>query len=126
MTAGEGGHGRLRRGADIAAVLGGRHQRAGELVAVHAVRRAPGGPDHPRVAVIASRRVGAAVQRNRAKRLLREAARRLPLRAEVDLVLVARPACAAARLDAVLTELRMLADALGLLTTSDATAGAAP
>lgn len=123
MTADPGGHGRLRRGADITAVLGGRHQRAGQLVAVHAVHRATGGPDRARVAVIASRRVGGAVQRNRAKRLLREVARRLPLRPEIDLVLVARPACAAAHLDAVLAEVRRLAAALELLT-NDATAGA--
>ena len=89
----------------------------------HAAVRAPGGADRPRVAVIASRRVGGAVQRNRAKRLLREAVRGLPLRADVDLVLVARPACLSARFEAVRAEVVSLARDLDVLVT-DAAVGA--
>lgn len=117
MTAAEGGHGRLSRGVDIDTVLRGRRQRAGRFVVAHAAVRAPGGADRARVAVIASRRVGGAVQRNRAKRLLREAVRGLPLRADVDLVLVARPACVLARFQAVRAEVRLLARELEVLVT---------
>lgn len=49
----------------------------------------PGGP--PRLGVVASRRVGSAVERSRAKRRLREIYRRAPRRPAGDLVLVARP-----------------------------------
>lgn len=48
----------------------------------------PGGP--PRLGVVASRRVGSAVQRSRAKRRLREIYRRAPRQPAGDLVLVAR------------------------------------
>ncbi len=117
MTSVEGGHGRLSRGVDIAAVLRSRRQRAGRFVVAHADVRSAGGADRARVAVVASRRVGGAVQRNRAKRLLREAVRQLPLRRDVDLVLVARPACAPARFEAVRAELETLARDLGVLLT---------
>jgi ribonuclease P protein component len=43
-----------------------------------------------RVAVVASRKVGSAVARNRAKRLLREAARHVAWRPGTEVVLVAR------------------------------------
>lgn len=54
----------------------------------------PNGLDWTRVGVTASRRVGGAVARNRAKRVLRESARHLYLRLLPgwDLVLVARAA----------------------------------
>ena len=45
----------------------------------------------PRVGVTAAHRIGGAVVRNRAKRLLREAVRHLPLREGVEVVLIARP-----------------------------------
>ena len=54
-----------------------------------------------RVAVVAGRRIGGAVIRNRAKRLLREATRREALRSGWDLMFVARAAIVGARLDQV-------------------------
>jgi ribonuclease P protein component len=74
-------------------------------------------PDAPavRLAVVASRAVGGAVQRNRAKRLLREAARAQVWRSGHDIVLVARPACAASGLHDVVAELRRLGSALDVL-----------
>lgn len=54
------------------------------------------------------------MQRNRAKRLIREGARRHAWRPGFDLVVVARPACADSNLAAVETELVELADQLGV------------
>jgi ribonuclease P protein component len=68
------------------------------------------------VAVVASRRVGNAVSRNRAKRLLREASRQLHWAAGTDVVLVARAACATSDLASVRAELAELAVGLGVLT----------
>jgi len=55
------------------------------------------------------------VQRNRAKRLLREAARTLAWRPGHDVVLVARAACAGSDLASVAAELTRLAGRLDLL-----------
>jgi ribonuclease P protein component len=94
-------------------VLRGHRQRAGHLAVLHArAARSAGGP---RVAVVASRRVGNAVSRNRAKRLLREAARQVDWADGTDLVLVARAACASSRLSDVHQEVERLAAGLGVL-----------
>lgn len=66
----------------------GSRRRVGGVVVVSAV----GVPGPPRLAVIAGRRVGTAVARNRAKRRLREAAARSPMRGERDYILIADPA----------------------------------
>lgn len=108
-------HGTLRHGRDIARTLRSSNQRAGHLLVAHGRQR--GDQDQPRIAVIASRRVGGAVPRNRAKRLLREAARHLPLRPGTDLVLVARGACSTSDLRSVHAELEVLVTSLGLAAT---------
>ena len=107
---------RLRDGRDIVAVLRSRQQRAGRLAVCHVRHRPDAAP--ARVAVVASRRVGTAVNRNRAKRLLREAARQLPWRSGLDVVLVARAAAADSGLDAVAAEVRRLAGDLGALVSA--------
>lgn len=100
--------GRLTRSADVGRVLRDGRRRSGDLLAVHLLERTePTGP--ARFTVVASRRVGGAVPRNRAKRLLREAARGLRWREGLDIVLVARAACAASDLHAVAGELAGLA-----------------
>ena len=80
---------RLKRTADVRRVYDeGRSWPHPWLVLV----ARPNGLDFSRVGVSASRRVGRAVLRNRAKRLLREAARRLypGLKHGWDVMLVAR------------------------------------
>lgn len=71
--------------------------------------------DDTAAAAVASRRVGQAVERNRAKRLMREAARGVPWRPGLQLVMVARPACAESGRGAVQSELEELAARLDLL-----------
>jgi ribonuclease P protein component len=113
----QGSFDRLTDGRAIAAVLRGRRQRPGHLAVVHVATDRTSGA--ARLAVVASRRVGDAVTRNRAKRLLREAARRLPWRPGTDVVLVARGACAESDLAHVLAEIRRSATELDVLEPTD-------
>lgn len=103
---------RLRDGRAIGAVLRGRRKRAGQRLVVHVLERDDDLP--ARLAVVASRRVGGAVQRNRAKRLLREAARTRAWSPGLDVVLVAREACAHSVLAEVVRELEAAVQALGI------------
>jgi ribonuclease P protein component len=68
----------------------GSRRRVGGVL----VFTAAGTADGPRVAIVASRRVGSAVRRNRAKRRLREALSRVPLRNDREYVVVADSAVA--------------------------------
>ncbi len=65
--------------------------RSHPLVAVHYIEN---GERYSRIGYVAGRKIGGAVRRNRAKRILREAMRGLEprLRCGWDLVIVARPA----------------------------------
>ena len=92
MTARSSGRGRLSRSAEFERVY--RHGRS--TANRHLVLYAFPNPSTraPRLGVSVSRRVGGAVQRNRVKRLLREAFVRTEsaLAPEQDVVVVARPA----------------------------------
>lgn len=97
---------RLTRSADVRAVLRRGRRRAGDLVVVHVRDRDDDGPG--RLTAVASRRVGGAVQRNRAKRVLRAAAAAVGIADGVDVALVARRGATESTSTAVADELRRL------------------
>lgn len=70
-----------------------------------------------RVTFICGRRVGSAVLRNRARRIMREAVRALGprIRGELHLVLVAQPGIRGARMHEVLAEVSALLGRAGVL-----------
>jgi ribonuclease P protein component len=107
---------RLSRSADFDAVYRRGRSASSRHLVVYAFAREPGaGPTEPRVGLTVSRKVGGAVERNRVKRLLREASARVAasLDAPFDLVIVARPGLAEVlaeeRLEWLEAELRELA-----------------
>ena len=79
---------RLRAARDVRAVFAARRANASAVAVVHTMRR---DRDTARFTVVAGKRVGNAVARNRAKRRLRAALRELPLQPGTDYVVVARP-----------------------------------
>ncbi len=107
------GYERLRSSREVFEVLRGGRRRAGRVAVVHA---SPSELPLARLTVVASRKVGSAVRRNRAKRLLREAARRVAWAPGHDVVLVARADTAVAHPRDVAAEVRELAQHLGLTT----------
>jgi ribonuclease P protein component len=115
---------RLTSSRDVRRTLRQGQRRSGRLMGVHGLQRTPSDTATARLTVVASRRVGNAVERNRAKRLLREAARGQAWRAGLDVVLVARSACAASGLGAVSDEMHTLGDRLGLLVGGASEGGA--
>jgi ribonuclease P protein component len=107
---------RLSRSADFDAVYRRGRSASSRHLVVYAFARDPGaGAASPRIGLTVSRKVGGAVERNRVKRLLREASARVTpgLAADVDLVIVARPGLAETltdeRLEWLESELRELA-----------------
>ncbi|MCS7178658.1 MAG: ribonuclease P protein component [Anaerolineae bacterium] len=104
---------RLRRSADFERVRREGQAWSHPLLVLTA---SPNTVGWTRIGVIAGRRLGTAVARNRAKRLLREAARRLYPRLAPgwDLVLIARPSILTVKEPQVETALEELARASGL------------
>jgi ribonuclease P protein component len=86
-----GKRGRLSRSAEFERVYRQGRSHANRFLVLYSFPR--GADDEPRVGLSVSRKVGGAVERNRVKRLLREAfaARAEVLPAGHDLVVVARP-----------------------------------
>lgn len=87
---------------DVRAVLRDGQAAHGGALVLRALRRSDDGP--VRVAVIASRKIGGAVHRNRARRRLREALRCLQLPAGVDLVVIAKPPALTSAFDELVRE----------------------
>ncbi len=78
----------LRSSRDIRAVFDARQARGTRSLVVHV--RPRGDEDPARVAVVAGRRVGGAVQRNRAKRRVRAALQHSALPDGTDIVITCR------------------------------------
>ena len=83
---------RLRSRAEFTAVQQGGRRAPGRYLTMLA---RPNSVGHDRLGIIASKRVGGAVERNRAKRRIREVFRRHTRRddgmADLDLVVIVRP-----------------------------------
>ena len=109
---------RLTRAEDFKRVRRDGKSHAGPLVVLITLAKQTSGA---RVGVVAGRTVGNSVQRNRAKRLLREAMR--PLLADLppgwDLVLVARPPLVTASLDQTRAALNSLLHRAGLIAVNE-------
>lgn len=116
---------RLTRSGDYARVRRDGHSKAHPLLILST---ATNGGEATRVGLAVGKKVGTSVRRNRAKRLLREAARaRLDdLPPGYDVVLIARPALAGARLIDVLAALDALLRRARLLGGHGVSEGARP
>lgn len=92
--------------------MGSGRRRASGTIVLHV---ADGDAGVFRFTAVASRRVGSAVRRNRAKRLMREAVRSLTWREGVDAALVARPSIVGAPLGIVRGDVQRAGRDLGVL-----------
>ena len=108
---------RLQHGWQFRHVYDNGNNAKGRLLVVYALA----GTEEPnRVGMVSSRRVGNAVVRNRARRLLREAYRlhKHKLRHPLQLVMLARTAIRDRKLRDIETEMLALWEQLGLLVAT--------
>jgi ribonuclease P protein component len=95
---------RVRKRAEFLEIQSGGVRVNGDCLVFILLRREPGQP--VRLGITASRKIGGAVQRNRARRLIREAFRAvfLELPPALDIVVIVRKPLGERKLGAVLTE----------------------
>ena len=95
----------LRSSRQIGRVLKTGTRRTGAYLSAHALDSSE---SSPKVAVVAGRRTGGAVGRNRAKRRLRAAIRAVGLPAGADFVVLAKPSAKSASFQDLQEELKVL------------------
>lgn len=99
---------RLTRSGEFDRVFAAKRSTADEVLTIYA---APNGLPYPRLGILAGRKLGKAVRRNRAKRLIREAFRlsRREAPPHFDFVVIARKSACNATLDAIQSSFLTLA-----------------
>ncbi|MGE3469421.1 MAG: ribonuclease P protein component [Vicinamibacterales bacterium] len=107
MTPETASKGRLRRRGEFSGVFERGAKRHGRFMSVFVL---PVGLQQARLGIAASRKLGGAVERNLAKRRLREVFRLAPIEAAADIVVVPRTGVLTAPFDRVQDEFRGLVD----------------
>ena len=104
---------RIRADRDVRAVLAGGTRRAERGMVVYVLPTS----GLTRAAFVCGRKVGGAVERNRARRILREAWRSLAgtVRSGHDVVFVARPEIGGARTEEMVERMARALSALGVM-----------
>lgn len=109
---------RLASSRSFKTVYGRGRSGATDLIVVYVLPRPSG--NKVRIGFTAGKKVGGAVQRNRAKRLMREAARSLFTRisGSYDVVIIARRAAAGASFSDVKADLEKILKRMGVLANA--------